>query len=60
MDAPPAGISEADWLTPPVAVRALILVQQEEIEQLRAQLTVLATELTSLRERIGRSSRNSS
>jgi hypothetical protein len=60
MGAPPAGISEADWLATPVAVRALILVQQEEIEQLRAQLTVLATELTSLRERIGRSSRNSS
>jgi transposase len=38
----------------------LILVQQEEIEQLRTQLTALATELASLRERIGRSSRNSS
>ena len=60
MGAPPAGISEADWLATPVAVRALILVQQEEIEQLRAQLTALATELASLRERIGRSSRNSS
>jgi hypothetical protein len=34
-------------------------VQQEEIEQLHAQLTVLTTELTSLPERIGRSSRNS-
>ncbi|MEA5424502.1 DUF6444 domain-containing protein, partial [Synechococcus sp. CCY9202] len=31
-----------------------------EMEQLRAQLTALATELASLRERIGRSSRNSS
>jgi transposase len=60
MGAPPAGISEADWLATPVAVRSLILVQQEEIEQLRAQLTALATELASLRERIGRSSRNSS
>jgi hypothetical protein len=38
----------------------LILVQQEENEQLRSQLTALATELASLRERIGRSSRNSS
>jgi hypothetical protein len=38
----------------------LIFPQQEEIEQLRAQLTALATELANLRERIGRSSRNSS
>jgi transposase len=60
MDAPPAGISGADWLATPVAVRALILAEQEEIEQLRVQLTALATELASLRERIGRSSRNSS
>ena len=60
MDAPPAGISGADWLATPVAVRALILAEQEEIEQLRTQLTALATELSSLRERIGRSSRNSS
>jgi hypothetical protein len=36
------------------------LAQQEEIEQLRTQLTALATELASLREQIGRSSRNSS
>jgi hypothetical protein len=35
------------------------LAQREEIEQLRAQLTALATELANLRERIGRSSRNS-
>jgi len=42
------------------AVRALLLAQQEEIEQLRAQLTALATELANLRERIGSSSRNSS
>jgi len=60
MGAPPAGISEADWLATPVAVRALLLAQQEEIEQLRAQFTALATELANLRERIGRSSRNSS
>jgi predicted nucleic acid-binding Zn-ribbon protein len=45
----------------------LILAQQEELvalqednEQLRTQFTTLATELASLRERIGRSSRNSS
>jgi len=57
---PPSRILEADWHATPVAVRALIFPQQEEIEQLRAQLTALATELASLRERIGRSSRNSS
>ena len=33
---------------------------RQENEQLRTQLTALATELASLRERIGRSSRNSS
>ena len=62
-----AGISEADWQATPAAFRAFILVQQaelqaqqQEIEQLRGQLTALATELASLRERIGRSSRNSS
>jgi len=67
MNAPPAGISEADWIATPVGVRAgfLELVsqcqkQQQEIEQLSVQLTALATELASLRERIGRSSRNSS
>ncbi|MFZ0409769.1 MAG: IS66 family transposase [Cyanobium sp.] len=67
MGTPPPGITEADWAATPVGVRAgfLELVQycqeqQEEIEQLRAQLTALATELASLRERIGRSSRNSS
>ena len=67
MSTPPAGISEADWLATPTAVRAFILdqqaelrAQQQEIEQLRSQLTALATELSALRERIGRSSRNSS
>ena len=47
--------------------RKVILAQQEEIQALRQendklcnQLTALATELASLRERIGRSSRNSS
>jgi hypothetical protein len=67
MSATPAGISEAGWQATPTAVRASILVQQaelqaeqQEIEQLRSQLTALATELASLRERIGRSSRNSS
>ena len=60
MSTPPAGISEADWLATPTAVRSLILAQQQEIEQLRGQLTVLASELASLRERISRSSRNSS
>ena len=67
MGAPPAGISDADWLSWPADAREFILDQQgelraqkEEIEQLRAQLTALATELAQLRERIGRSSRNSS
>jgi transposase len=60
MDTPAAGISEADWLSTPATVRVLILSQQQEIEQLRCQLTALATELASLRERVGRSSRNSS
>ena len=41
---------------PAAGVRAL----REENEQLRAQLTALATELAQLRERIGRNSRNSS
>ena len=60
MTTPPSGISEADWVSWPAGARELILSQQEEIEQLRSQLTALATELASLRERIGRSSRNSS
>ena len=67
MSATPAGISEADWQATPTAVRAFILdqqaelqAQQQEIEQLRSQLTALATELAQLRERTGRSSRNSS
>jgi len=60
MSAPPAGMSEADWLATPASVRTLILSQQEEIDQLRQQLTALATQLASLRERIGRNSRNSS
>ena len=60
MGARPAGISKADWLTWSAGARTFILAQQEEIEQLRAQLTDLATELANLRERIGRSSRNSS
>ena len=60
MGTSPAGILETDWLATPVAVCALILAQQEEIEQLRARLTALATELASLRDRIGRSTRYSS
>ena len=66
MSATPAGISEADWQATPTTVRAFILdqqaellAQQQEIEQLRSQLTALATELASLREQIGHSSRNS-
>ena len=60
MSTPPAGISEADWLTTPTAVRSLILAHLQENEQLRGQLTALASELAQLQERIGRSSRNSS
>jgi hypothetical protein len=63
----PAGIPEAVWLSCPAAVRALILAQQREIQahrqendELRGQLTALASELAQLQERIGRSSRNSS
>ena len=67
MSTPPAGIPEADWLATPASVRTLILAQQQEIQalrqendELRSQLTALASELAQLRERIGRSSRNSS
>ena len=67
MGSAPAGMSEADWLSWPAEARQFILVQQgelraqqQEIEQLRSQLTALASELAQLRERIGRSSRNSS
>jgi transposase len=56
----PAGISEMDWLATPASVRTLILTQQQENDQLRQQLNALATELANLRERIGRTSRNSS
>lgn len=64
---PPAGIPETDWLVTPASVRRLILAQQQEIQalrlendELRGQLTAPATERASLRERIGRSARNSS
>ena len=46
------GRTEAAWLVKPAAVWALILAQQLEIEQLLSQLTSLATEIASLRERI--------
>jgi len=60
MSASAAGIAEADWVLWPAGASELILAQQEEIEELRFQLTALASELASLRERIGRSSRNPS
>ena len=67
MSSAPAGIPEAVWLSWPPEARQFILVQQQEIQalrqssdELRSQLTALATELASLREQIGRSSRNSS
>jgi transposase len=60
-------MSEAAWVSWPVGARELISAQQQEIQalgqenaELRSQLTALASELASLRERIGRSSRNSS
>ena len=67
MSTPPVGVQEADWRANPASFRQLILAQQQEIqalrqedEELRVQLTVLATELAYLGERIGRSTRNSS
>lgn len=67
MNTSPAGIADADWLATPVSVRELLLAQRQEIQAisqengaLHAQLTTLARELAQLRERIGRSSRNSS
>ena len=49
-----AGITEAEWLTTPAAVCALILAQQqlralrEENDQLHIKLSAMATELTGL------------
>ena len=67
MSALPTGIPDADWLETPASVRALIIAQQQEIpalrqenDELRVQLTALASELAQLRERVNRSSRNSS
>lgn len=67
MSTPPAWISEADWLATPASGRTLIFAQWQQIqallqenEELRAQLTALATERASLRERISRTNRNSS
>ena len=67
MSAFPAGIPDVDWLETPASVRALIIAQQQEIpalrqenDELRVQLTALASELAQQRERVNRSSRNSS
>lgn len=60
MSTPPAAISEADWQSWPSSARDFIVSQLQENEDLRAQLAALASELASLREQIGRSSRNSS
>jgi septal ring factor EnvC (AmiA/AmiB activator) len=67
MSTPAAGIPEADWLSWLPEARQFTLAQQKEIQalrqendELRRQLTALATELAQLRERIGRSSWNSS
>lgn len=67
MTTPPAGIAEADWQASPAGVRTLMLSQQQEIqglrqenEDLRVQLTTSASELASIWQRFGRSSRKSS
>ncbi|QPN70351.1 hypothetical protein [Synechococcus sp. CBW1108] len=49
MSTPPAGIPEADWLSWPPVARQCILVQQQENDEPRSQLTALASELASLR-----------
>lgn len=66
MSTPPTGIPEADLLTTSGSLRTLILVRRQGIQtlsqendELRPQLTALAIELASLRERIGRSARHS-
>jgi len=67
MSTPPAGIPEVDWLSWPPEARQFTLAQQQELQalrqendELRRHLTALATELAQLRERVNRSSRNSS
>jgi len=60
MSTPLAGIPEADWLSRPPEAKQLILAQQQENDEFPSKLSALASELASLRERIGRSSRNSS
>jgi hypothetical protein len=42
MSAPPTGIPEARWLSWPPKARPFILAQQQEVEQLRVQITPLA------------------
>ena len=42
MRAPPTGIPEARWLSWPPKARPFILAQQQEVEQLRVQITPLA------------------
>jgi transposase len=60
MTAPPAGISEADWLATPASVRALVVTQQEQIQQLQQQLAALTARISQLEEQKNRNSRNSS
>jgi hypothetical protein len=42
VSAPPTGIPEARWLSWPPKARPFILAQQQEVEQLRVQITPLA------------------
>lgn len=65
IQAPPAGIKDSIYLQTLAGVRALIIVQQQDIpalreenDDLRVQRTALVTELPSLRKRIDRSSCN--
>jgi hypothetical protein len=48
MRTPPAGISDADWLSWPAGSRAFILAQQQELVALREDNEHLCTQLTSL------------
>ena len=60
MAAPPAWISEAEWLASAVKICTFIQAYQDENFHILAQLIALVTELVSRRERIGRSCRNTS
>jgi hypothetical protein len=64
MCTPHVGIPEADWPANSASVRMEIIRQKEiqvlrqDNDELHCQLSALATELASLRDRIRRNSRN--